>query len=92
MSFGLYAFTDRFGNWSQPFLAHDEDEACAMIKEGLKGKTLSYSERGKSLYLIGKYNVNAIACPIDLDDLNPVSFICEVDKLLEEQKGSAENE
>ena len=88
MNFGLYAFKDRFGNWSQPFLAHDEDEAVAMIKEGLRGKQLSYAERGKSLFTIGQYFIN-YPQPICVDD---VVFICDVDKLLEEEKGSVENE
>lgn len=92
MIFGLYAFTDRFGNWSQPFLAHDNDEACAMIIEGLKGKQLSYAEKGKSLYLLAHYNVNNPACPLVDDDLVPISFVCDVDKLIEEEKGSADDE
>ena len=90
MIFGLYAFLDRFGNWSQPFLAHDNEEACAMIKEGLKGKQLSYVEQSKSLYQIARYGIQEVAPLLPIND-GVVLFVCRVDDLLLEEKGSAEN-
>lgn len=89
MIFNLYAFTDRFGNWSQPFLAHDDEEACALIKEGLKGKTLSYAEKGKKLFRIAYYDVVCSSNPLEIIGGYPVC-ISEVDVLLD-QKGSVEN-
>ena len=67
----LYAFRNRFGSWSQPFLAHTDSEAVELVKASLKGKELSYSDAEQELYCLCPYNLD--------DDKGPFSFMRDAD-------------
>ena len=86
----LYAFLNRFGSWSQPFLAHTDEEAQELIKASLKGKQLSYSDQKQDLYRIAFYRIDAIGNPIDdVVDCVGNGFVVSIDDLVEQ--GSAED-
>lgn len=81
----LYAFLNRFGSWSTPFLAHTDEEAQELIKASLKGKQLSYSDQKQDLYRIAFYRIDAIGNPLDnVVECVGNGFVCSIDDLAEQ--------
>lgn len=86
----LYAFCNRFGSWSTPFLAHTDEEAQEFIKASLKGKQLTYSDRKQDLYRLAFYRIDAIGNPVEnVVDCVGNGFVVSIDDLVEQ--GSVED-